>query len=328
MSRTSNACRLLTLVALVALVAFLGTNEAAAEPIVVTATPVQLDRDDPTVTRLGPLRFVGGFALNARDQRFGGLSGLVVEGDKLTAVTDRGFWFRARLQLNDDGNFTGLDDSELAPILSSKGEPLKIERGEHDAEALEKWNSAYAVAFERFHRIGLYDPAAGDQGRPDYVRDIPGLARSPANGGIEALAGLEDGRLLALTEDYAPDGNLVGWLIDGDRRDPLTYPKTNWKPTDAAFHPKIGLLVLERRLSALIGFSARIRLIDPATVVPGGEIAGDIVARFAGSIISDNFEGLAVSEGRNGRPLVWVVSDDNFSFFQQTLLLAFVWDPA
>lgn len=324
MNRTFNSRGLL---ALVALLAFAGTDEGAAEPIVVAATPVQLDREDPTVVRLGPLKFIGGFALDSRDQRFGGLSGLVVEGNNLTAVTDRGFWFRARLRLSDDGNFTGLDDDELAPILSSKGEPLKIERGEHDAEALEKWNNLYAIAFERFHRIGLYDPAAGDQGRPDYIRDIPGLAKSPANGGIETLAGLEDGRLLALTEDYAPDGNLVGWLIDGDRRDPVTYPKTNWKPTDAAFHPKIGLLVLERRLSALIGFSARIRHIDPATVVPGGTLAGDVIARFAGSIVSDNFEGIAVSEGPNGHLLVWVVSDDNFSFLQQTLLLGFVWDP-
>ena len=313
--------------ALLALLTFLGASEGAAEPIVVSATPAQLDREDPSVTRLGPLRYVGGFALNARDRRFGGLSGLVVEADRLTAVTDRGFWYRARLVVNNDGRFTGIDGSELAPILSSKGEPLKIERGEHDAEAITKWNGTYAVAFERFHRIGLYDPAARDLGRPDYIRDIPGLAKSPANGGIEALAGLDDGRLLALTEDYAPSGDLVGWLIDQDQRDPVAYPKTNWKPTDAAYHPTIGLLVLERRFSALIGFTARVRLIEKSAIVPGRSIGGDIIARFAGSTISDNFEGIAVSERPDGRLFVWLISDDNFNFLQQTLLLGFVWDP-
>ncbi len=57
-------------------------------------------------------------------------------------------------------------------------------------------------------------------------------------------------------------------------------------------------------------------------------ISGPIVARISGSVISDNFEGLAISESATGQPIVWLVSDDNFSFFQQTLLLAFQWVPA
>ncbi len=271
---------------------------------------------------------MGGFALDSKDQRFGGLSGLIVEGNRLTAVSDRGFWFRGLLNIGVDGTFLGIEDGQLAPILSSKGEPLKIERGEHDAEALTKWGTSYAVAFERFHRIGLYDPAAGDDGRPEYIRDIPGIAKSPGNGGIEALAGIDDGRLLALTEEAeSKTGDIVGWIIDQERRDPIVYPKTRWKPTDAAYHPQIGVLILERRFSALTGFSARIRLADQESIAPSGVISGAIVTRFAGSIISDNFEGIAVSQAPDGRLLVWIVSDDNFSFLQRTLLLAFLWDP-
>jgi len=37
----------------------------------------------------------------------------------------------------------------------------------------------------------------------------------------------------------------------------------------------------------------------------------------------DNFEGIAVSRGRQGGPLLWLISDDNFLVIQDTLLLAF-----
>ncbi len=37
----------------------------------------------------------------------------------------------------------------------------------------------------------------------------------------------------------------------------------------------------------------------------------------------DNFEGIAVSRGRQGEPLLWLISDDNFLVIQDTLLLAF-----
>ena len=188
--------------------------------------------------------------------------------------------------------------------------------------------SVLAVGFERFHRIGLYDPTIGDEARPTYVSNIPGIAKSPANGGIEAIVELDDGRLLVLTEESeTTDGNLVGWIIDGDQRAVIAYPQSNWKPTDAAYHPKVGLLILERRFSALTGFSARIRQADIESVVAGGTITGTVVARISGSMISDNFEGLAISESVDGQPMIWMVSDDNFSFLQQTLLLAFRWNP-
>lgn len=40
-------------------------------------------------------------------------------------------------------------------------------------------------------------------------------------------------------------------------------------------------------------------------------------------LVIDNFEGLAVRELPRGGLLLYLISDDNFNFFQQTLLLQF-----
>jgi len=298
---------------------------ARSEPLDLSAAPVQLQFDDARRDTVGALRYLGGFAFKARDPNFGGLSGLVVNGEAMTAVTDRGYWVRARLISDEEGRFRGLADTQIAPILSSRGETLRISRGEHDAEAIEIWNGAAAVSFERFHRIGLYPVDDGDAGRPTYIDELSRLASQPANDGIETLVAL-DGPLMAISEGLETEpGRLMGWLVSGDTRATFTYPASNWKPTDGAYHPAVGVLILERRFSGLGGFSARIRRIDPATITDGATLDGDIVARFVAPTITDNFEGLAISETPDGQLTVWLMSDDNFSFLQRNLLLAFRW---
>lgn len=311
-----------------ALLAAAPSGVARADPIEVAAEPVPLDRTDSLHDRLGPLRYVGGLVLTSGDGRFGGLSDLVVDGDRITAVSDRGFWLTARVVLDEDAAPTGLADAELFPILTTEGAPVSIDRAEHDAESLARWGDALAVSFERLHRVALHPVSAGVPGRAADIVSLPGLDNAPSNEGVEALAALPDGRLLALSEGLTLAGDrLAGWILDGERRYALTYPKSSWRPTAAAVHPEAGLLVLERRFSPLAGLSARIRRIDPASLVPGTDLDGDIVARFEGSVTTDNYEGLAVSRLPGGKTLIWVLSDDNFIFLQRTLLLAFEWDP-
>ena len=38
--------------------------------------------------------------------------------------------------------------------------------------------------------------------------------------------------------------------------------------------------------------------------------------------MADNFEGMTVTR-EEGRPVIWIISDDNHEFFQRTLLLKF-----
>ena len=47
------------------------------------------------------------------------------------------------------------------------------------------------------------------------------------------------------------------------------------------------------------------------------------MARFERPLTVDNFEGVAAVQDDDGATLVYILSDDNFNFFQRTLLLLF-----
>ena len=96
------------------------------------------------------------------------------------------------------------------------------------------------------------------------------LSRAPRNGGLEGLTSLPDGRLLALTEEFAnPDGSFKGWLLDGNQFAELSYlPAKGFRVTDCAALKNGDVLVLERRYVPFGILSARLtmdrRQNDPA----------------------------------------------------------------
>ena len=91
-----------------------------------------------------------------------------------------------------------------------------------------------------------------------------------SNAGIESLAHLADGRLLAIEE--GPDGEADGishaWLIGPDGESGrLGYRRANnFRPTDAASLPNGDVLVLERRYTTVGGVAARLKLVPAAAI--------------------------------------------------------------
>jgi len=81
------------------------------------------------------LRWVAGFDLEGSHERFGGFSGMLIDGDSLLAVSDRGWWWRGILQFQDDGTLTGVDAGTLWPIVDLAGGAV-IGRHRLDAEHL------------------------------------------------------------------------------------------------------------------------------------------------------------------------------------------------
>ncbi len=296
---------------------------AAAEPIEVTFRPVALNASDPDQRRLGDLVFRGGLHLSSPHPRFGGFSALGVSADgrRLVALSDVGQRLNARLVYDRLGDLKGVFDADLGPMSRLDGLPLAA-RQESDAESMSPGvKGEIIVAFERNHRLWRYFPG---RPTPEPLPPPVELARAPYNGGIEALTLLDDGRLLAITENFVTGAGVVGWISDVDGWSVLTYAAGGgYHPTGADTLPGGDVVVLERAFTRLGTEAARLKRLDGGSIAPGARLEGRVIAEFLPPVTVDNFEGVAVRRGEDGETLVYVLSDDNFKPDQRTLLLMF-----
>jgi hypothetical protein len=83
------------------------------------------------------------------------------------------------------------------------------------------------------------------------------------------------------------------------------------------------LLILERRFSILRGPAMRIRRLALGAVKPGAVVDGPTLIDADAGYQIDNMEGLSVHRASSGDLVLTLVSDDNFSSLQRTLLLQF-----
>lgn len=293
--------------------------------LAVRAEPVALSAADALLRACGDLTYRGGVALTADDPRFGGFSGLAVgaDGQRLTAISDEGRWLTARLRYTEDGRLAGLDEARLGALLGLDGRPL-ADKTEQDAESLAVLgDGSLLVGFEHRHRLWRYrqlDPAVAEP----YPAP-PGLENTPPNGGIESLALLPDGRVLALTEYHVERPGLVGWVEARGKWQMLWYPLVGaYRPADACSLPGGDLLVLERAYNRQRGIvGVRLVRVAAAGVRPRARLQGFPVAELTPPFVLDNFEGLACRKGTDGETVLYLLSDDNFNPAQRTLLLMF-----
>ena len=276
----------------------------------------------------GKLRHRGTLRLTSDDSDFGGISALIVsdDGARFLAITDSSHWLTGTLSYR-DGKLTGLKGKEIAPLRDLDGRALSGKDG--DAEGLAgSLDGDVLVSFERDHRIWRYSFGKdGLAAKPTVVPTPAALQKAPGNSGLEGIAQLSDGRLLALTEAYHDDaGNIRGWLLkDGAPAEAITLKRrAPFDVTDVRQLPGGDVLTLERRFNQLSGVGFELRRIKGADVAPDTLIDAEVVADVGMNFIIDNMEGLSVRKGEDGETLVYLVSDDNFnSPVQQTLLMMF-----
>ncbi len=309
------------------------TASAMAEPIALKTEAVPLDPEDPSVTRVGQLRYLGGLWLRSADRAFGGLSGLTLGdgGRRLIAVNDRAYWFTADILRADDGRLRGLANADLSPMRGRSGGRIAGGNVMRDAEAVERLpDGGLIVSFERRHRLWRYQPGPTPaQTTPTPFKTPPALRLAPLNGGIEAIAAFTDGELLIVAEDYrGANGDFVGWLWRDNAWHDVRYAATGqFKPTDFAVLPDGDVIALERRFTAVGGVAGRVQRISRNTIRPGARLVGTELARLERSLSVDNFEGIAVDRDPDGATLIYILSDDNFNrLLQRTLLLLFALD--
>lgn len=312
----------------------------SAGPIEVRGTPIlHFEPRDPDRTRFGGLVYRGGVVLSSDDGAFGGFSGLWLDpdGSTLVAITDRGDWLTGRIVYDGDRP-AGLADAAIAPVLGPTGKPLKSTR-EGDDESLSVKDGVAVVGIEQVHRLMRFDfggrhPAetlpdtrGSSVAVPEAVRKA--LFAAGGNEGFEAVALLDSepgGRMLGFGEhSLDPSGNLRAWIIDDGKAEAFAVQALpgDFSITDVAQTAGGRLLLLERYFSYARGLFVRIRSLSLADIVAGAVVDGPVLLEGSYDQEIDNLEGIAVSTAADGASVVTLISDDNFSPLQRTLLLQF-----
>jgi len=133
------------------------------------------------------------------------------------------------------------------------------------------------------------------------------------------------GHLIAISErglDAA--GNIAAFLIGGEKPGSFSIRRTDdYDISDAVLVPGGDLLLLERKFSLVTGVGIRIRQLPLAGIAPNATVDGPALFEADLGHEIDNFEGIAVHRGADGESVVTLVSDDNFSPIQRTLLMQF-----
>ena len=232
--------------------------------------------------------------LSAPDRRFGGVSGLAMDGAGLVALTDEGVIIRfdppqpsggaMRVMLHDlpDGPGSAFSkrgrDGEALLAAGARGWWVTFE-GDH---ALWRFDSRFARPLER-HRLSV-----------DWS----------SNKGGEAAAFARDGSVMVLPERGGPV------VTAGDRPPAIRAPRGT---SDAARLPDGRLAVLVRRLTPW-GFRSEVR------IAAGGERSERRIALRLAPL--DNPEAMTAASLPNGGTRLWIATDNNFRPWMRTVLVA------
>jgi hypothetical protein len=334
-----------------------GTRRVEPEDLALNVRTVPLQTINPRRKNLGALTFAGGFHLTSDDERWGGLSGLAVLPDGgLLSVSDQGdmVW----IDLDADGVTPAA--ARIASLKDAGGATLRG-KADGDAEGLAVNDGLALVSFERNHRVLAYDVGgcgAAARGAPvrygAFGGEIPAAFKSAGidvtpNAGPEPLAvtrdwylftGLETkddgaGPLSARPIEAAPEFRLrlgrdapefVGLdvvPVSGDSDDVRAFS------LHRAFNPLSGnaIAIIETRFERWFDQSnlpARIvSEIDERSRYRFRAKDSRTLAQMNVLFTIDNFEGVAARQMPDGRIRLYVISDNNFSSSQRTLLFVF-----
>lgn len=295
-------------------------RQTAAGPpldaISVDAIAVPLSPESPALQDVGDFHYAGGLALSTSQvDRLHGLSDLHVDpSGQFVAIGDEGALFEGRLVLDDSRRLIGVTDTRLRALSDEEGKPL-LTKATADAEGLAMFGDGrFLVSFERRHRIWLY-PSRDGTPQPATVPDTS----FDENGGMEALCGLPD---------VAPDAYAVGKEVTGEtwtcrlsERQCLAGPVVELPPDFALV--AMTSLPGGRMTYLLRAFDEKNKNRNILRIVDGDRVLGMLTLEAPFTV--DNFEGLAAVPAEAGAARFYLLSDDNASAQQRTLLLAFDW---
>ena len=267
-----------------------------------------------------------GMTLSGPDA-FGGISSMEVRDNTLTLVTDNAKVFFLNIEQDDRGLITSVGSGTSIPITDETGTPLVGEAS--DSEGLVLEGETAIVSLERFHRVDLFSVMEDEWRTTETL-----LSRDDAtllnNSGFEALTRLADGRLMVISEGTDDNGWALAFIsAHPSGRGPWTQHHyqsgSGTTVTDADVDPLTGdLFVLERGFAQMTGPRVRITRVAVGDVGTSDPMEGRQLGQYNFFHGIDNMEGLKVSRNSNGELILHMMSDDNFSDLQRTVLMGVV----
>jgi len=277
----------------------------------------------------GELRLTGVWELTSPHGWFGGFSALAPgPGQTLIAGTDRGFLLDIALAGDAPRAVPG-SFRYVGVTVGPRSEILDLESLARDPQTGTLWGG-----FENFNVVMRWN-ADGTRTR----RAPPAIADWSANSGPETMTRLADGRFLVVAEQTEEGSDTLhpGLLFAGDPLGPgkpvafRVGTPADYDPVDAAQLPDGRVLILLRRVVYTVPaarFDTAIAIADPRAIRAGATWRGRVIQRMQGGIFADNFEGIAFAPSAQdpARGSIWVMTDDNMSVFQRSLLIRFDWN--
>lgn len=271
-----------------------------------------------------PLTLMGAWQIESATRDFGGYSALVALADG------------SLLAASDTGTLLALDRPGRATMRGSYPELAATDgrdKRDADLEALtvDRTSGMIWGAYERSNAIERYSPTLERLARVEPIA----MQGWRANGGPEAMVRLADGRFVVLAEvnrrstaqghravlfagDPTKDGEVVSFAFAAPE---------GMRPVDITQLADGTVLVLLRSVEWYVPprFGSAIAVLDHAAIEAGQLWRPEAVFPLPESVPQENYEGLASERIGSGASRLWLISDDNFTGLQRTLLVALDW---
>lgn len=283
-------------------------------------------------TRFGALEFLGGLEMVSADPLFGSLSSIRFRRDetRFVGVLDTGHWLTGSIERDAKGRLSGLSGVEITPMKNREGRSFEG-KGRMDAEGLALDGDRILVSFEQDHRVETYpDPGFADSRSLASLPILIPRNTLRGNRGIETVtvapagSALKGGVVIVSEKSFDAEGNRRAAILSGPLKGLFSVKNDGaFDVTDGAFLPDGDLLILERRFNMAEGIGMRLRRIKGDDIRPGAVVTGEILLDGNFNDQIDNMEGLDAFRAADGTVHVVMVSDDNHSILQRSLILEF-----
>lgn len=270
-------------------------------------------------------------SLTSDDEDFGGLSGILLSDDKerFYAISDRARFFHMAPIFDARNNISCFSSVQKRPLRGRSTRALIGHHGDSEGLSFKKNDkNKVLISFERAHRIVEYDLSM-DQLLPQTDYETLAIRELPYNKSFETVRMISDNEVIAFPEGHeVKKGFLKGYLynIKDETNIDITLEKYDGHYiTDINILNNGDYLTLERRLSLLTGISTVMRHIKKEDLLSGNPASGNVIFHMTSTEGGDNFEAMEIKHNKTMNH-IYIVSDNNFTSFQKTLLLHLEYD--